>query len=91
MTQMRPASRVSAPFAIEHLELGPLREFPGTWIGTGFNVVARPDFQNNNQFVLEINGTVQRLILDFPPKPNAPIIVAPRFGSYPHETVKDHL
>ena len=37
MTPIRPTSRASAPFAIDHPKLGPLRESPGTWIGTGFN------------------------------------------------------
>lgn len=71
MTQMRLASRASAAFAIEHPELRRLRDLPGTWIGTGFDLIACADFQNNNQSVLEINGTVQGVILDFPPKPNA--------------------
>ncbi len=61
MTQVRPASRASAPFAIDHPKLGPLRELPGTWIGTGFNLIARPDFQNGKPFFLEINGTLEDL------------------------------
>jgi hypothetical protein len=61
MTLIRPASRASAPFAIDHPKLGPLREFPGTWIGTGFNLIARPDFQNQKPFFLEISGTLEDL------------------------------
>jgi hypothetical protein len=42
-------------------KLGPLAELPGFWVGTGFNLIARPDFQNNNPFFLEINGTIENL------------------------------
>jgi hypothetical protein len=42
-------------------KLGPLAELPGTWTGTGFNLIARPDFQNKNPFFLEINGALENL------------------------------
>jgi hypothetical protein len=42
-------------------KLGPLAELPGLWTGTGFNLIARPDFQNNKSFFLEINGTIENL------------------------------
>jgi len=61
MATKRPASRASAPFATALPKLGPLAELPGTWAGTGFNLIARPDFQNNNPFFLEINGTLENL------------------------------
>jgi hypothetical protein len=61
MTSVRPVSRASAPFAIEHPRLGPLGELPGTWMGTGMNLIARPDFQNQKPFFLEINGTLEDL------------------------------
>ena len=64
MTSIRPASRASAPFAIDHPKLGLLRELPGTWIGTGFNLIARPDFQNQKPFFLEINGTLEDLTFE---------------------------
>jgi len=37
--------------------LGPLRELPGHWQGTGFNLIARPDFdsENDDGFFLELN------------------------------------
>jgi hypothetical protein len=41
--------------------LGPLAELPGVWTGTGFNLIARPDFQNSKPFFLEINGTLENL------------------------------
>ncbi|WP_213805258.1 heme-binding protein [Granulicella sp. dw_53] len=61
MSTVRPASRASAPFDIDHPKLGPLRELPGSWIGTGFNLIARPDFQNQKPFFLEINSTIEDL------------------------------
>jgi hypothetical protein len=42
-------------------KLGPLAELPGSWAGTGFNLIARPDLQNKNPFFLEINGTIENL------------------------------
>jgi hypothetical protein len=37
--------------------LGPLRDLPGFWEGTGFNIIARPDFDSANAdgFFLELN------------------------------------
>ena len=37
--------------------LGPLRELPGFWEGTGFSLIARPDFDSDNAdgFFLELN------------------------------------
>jgi hypothetical protein len=61
MATPRPASRAAAPFATGIPKLGPLAELPGSWVGTGFNLIARPDFQNNNPFFLEINGTIENL------------------------------
>ena len=43
--------------------LGLLGDLPGTFIGTGFNLIARPDKQNNKPFVLEVNATQE--ILEF--------------------------
>jgi hypothetical protein len=61
MTTVRPASRASAPFPIDHPKLGPLRELTGTWIGSGFNLIARPDFQNGKPFFLQLNSTIEDL------------------------------
>jgi hypothetical protein len=46
-----PTQRASAE------NLGPLQDLPGFWEGTGFNLIARPDFQDNspNGFFLELN------------------------------------
>jgi hypothetical protein len=43
--------------------LGLLGDLPGTFIGNGFNLIARPDKQNNNPFFLELNATLE--ILEF--------------------------
>lgn len=37
--------------------LGPLAELPGHWSGSGFNLIARPDFQHGNDIFLELNAT----------------------------------
>jgi hypothetical protein len=43
--------------------LGLLGDLPGTFIGTGFNLIARPDKHNNHPFFLELNPTQE--ILEF--------------------------
>ena len=43
--------------------LGLLGDLPGTFVGTGFNLIARPDKQNNRPFFLEVNATQE--ILEF--------------------------
>jgi hypothetical protein len=44
-------------------ELGPLAKLPGAWIGNGFNLIARPDFQEKKPFFLELNATKE--VLEF--------------------------
>lgn len=41
--------------------LGLLASFAGTWVGTGFNLIARPDKQNNQIFFLMLNSTIETL------------------------------
>jgi hypothetical protein len=48
----------SAPFQDS---LGLLAEFPGRWVGSGFNLIARPFFKNEPPFFLELNGTDETL------------------------------
>ncbi|MBV9314843.1 MAG: hypothetical protein JO100_14200 [Pseudonocardia sp.] len=38
-------------------QLGPLADFPGFWEGTGFSIIARPDFDTDNSdgFFLQLN------------------------------------
>lgn len=42
-------------------ELGPLGNLPGNWSGHGFNLIARPDFEGDNDIFLELNPTDERL------------------------------
>jgi hypothetical protein len=57
----RPVSRAAAPVAVSIPQLGPLEDLPGTWIGTGFNLIARPDFKNKKPFFLQVSGTIEHL------------------------------
>jgi hypothetical protein len=41
--------------------LGLLAHLPGHWVGSGFNLIARPDRQNGNPFFLELNATTEHL------------------------------
>jgi hypothetical protein len=54
MGTVRPVARAATTFDLEHSRLGPLTEFPGSWVGTGFNLISRPDFHdkqpNNHSF-----------------------------------------
>ena len=49
-----PSKPIDPPTAVN---LGPLRNLPGFWEGTGFNMIARPDFSGDspNGFFLELN------------------------------------
>ncbi|HUO28048.1 MAG TPA: heme-binding protein [Bryobacteraceae bacterium] len=44
--------------------LGLLKDFAGTWHGTGFNLIARPDFEGNANLYLQLNQTQETLKLD---------------------------
>jgi hypothetical protein len=61
MPTLRPQSRAGAPIHIDNPKLGPLKDLPGSWVGTGFNLIARPDFHEHQAFFLEINGTIENL------------------------------
>jgi hypothetical protein len=41
--------------------LGLLADLPGRWYGTGFNLIARPDFAGDNDIFLELNETTETL------------------------------
>ena len=56
--------RTSSPISTLLGELGPLSELPGTWSGTGFNLIARPDFEGGNDIFLELNLTEETLTFD---------------------------
>jgi hypothetical protein len=59
------AVRAAPSLAKQHRHLGLLAELPGHWVGHGFNLIARPDFEGGNIFFLELNPT--RETLDFTP------------------------
>ncbi|HVO53347.1 MAG TPA: heme-binding protein [Solirubrobacterales bacterium] len=42
-------------------ELGALGKLPGAWVGSGFNLIARPDKQHSRPFFLELNATTETL------------------------------
>jgi hypothetical protein len=42
-------------------ELGPLAKLPGAWVGSGFNLIARPDKEGGLPFFLELNATKEIL------------------------------
>ena len=56
-----PDFRAAAPALTLLQELGPLGDLPGTWSGHGFNLIARPDFEGNNDIFLELNPTDENL------------------------------
>jgi hypothetical protein len=47
--------------------LGPLQELPGTWTGTGFNVIWRPNSTPGQDHFLELNLTNETLQFDIIP------------------------
>jgi hypothetical protein len=56
-----PSVRPSPDNATVLQQLGPLAELAGTWHGGGFNLVARPDFQDQTNLFLELNLTTETL------------------------------
>ena len=59
-----PSVRISPSTDQVLADLGPLRNLPGTWEGHGFNLVARPDFEDNANLFLELNLTKEVLKFD---------------------------
>jgi hypothetical protein len=59
-----PSFRSSPPASELLANLGPLAELPGTWSGSGFNLIARPDHQGGNDIFLELNLTEETLVFD---------------------------
>jgi hypothetical protein len=53
--------RASAPQAQMIPSLGPLGELPGTWVGSGFNLISLPDKHDNKPFRLKLNATKETL------------------------------
>ncbi len=57
----RTGFRAGRPYSEVAAGLGLLTEFQGTWRGNGFNITARPFFQSNPPFFLELNATQETL------------------------------
>lgn len=53
--------RASGPLKSVVSNLGLLGEFPGKWVGNGFNLIGRPFFGNTPPFFLELNATDETL------------------------------
>jgi hypothetical protein len=47
--------------AVAHPALGLLAELPGTWMGSGFNLISLPDKHDNQPFRLKLNATMETL------------------------------
>jgi hypothetical protein len=58
---LRTGYRAGRPISEVAKNLGLLSEFQGSWRGTGFNITARPYFQSNPPFFLELNATQETL------------------------------
>jgi hypothetical protein len=63
-------NRAGAPQRDQASELGPLADLPGTWVGSGFNLVSLPNFDldppsSRHDFRLLLNAT--RETLEFTP------------------------
>ena len=58
---MTTVFRASSPVAEAGPHLGPLLELPGTWVGSGFNLISRPDKHDGRPFFLELNATRETL------------------------------
>jgi hypothetical protein len=53
--------RISADRATTTQKLGLIAELSGTWTGQGFNLIARPDFENQSPLFLQLNHTFEKL------------------------------
>lgn len=63
-TSPTPARHTGLDDATVLAKLGPLAGLAGAWQGSGFNIAARPDFQNQGNVVLELNLTSDTLSFD---------------------------
>lgn len=59
--QQIPSVRISPERSGVDTKLGFLAELAGTWSGTGFNLIARPDKQGGSPLFLELNQTFETL------------------------------
>jgi hypothetical protein len=61
MADAGPPFRASPPIDDALAMLGPLAELPGTWVGSGFNLISLPDKHDNKPFRLKISATRETL------------------------------
>jgi hypothetical protein len=59
-----PDVRISPDGATVLKQLGPLQDLAGTWKGHGFNLIARPDFNDKTDLYLQLNQTHETLKFD---------------------------
>jgi hypothetical protein len=59
-----PSVRISPDNATVLQNLGLLGELAGTWRGSGFNLIGRPDFQDHANVFVELNLTHETLTFD---------------------------
>ena len=59
-----PSTRLAADNATVLAELDLLADLAGTWAGQGFNLIARPDFQDNANLYLQLNRTHETLAVE---------------------------
>jgi hypothetical protein len=57
------STRLSADNATVQQQLGLLADLAGTWEGTGFNLIARPDFHDDANTYLQLNQTRETLAI----------------------------
>jgi hypothetical protein len=60
----RTTDRAVPPGATVLSDLGLLRELAGTWVGSGFNLIARPGFHDQTDLYLQLNQTNETLKFD---------------------------
>jgi hypothetical protein len=59
-----PAIRLAADNETVLQQLGLLADLAGTWAGTGFNLIARPDFHDGANLYLQLNQTHETLTIE---------------------------
>lgn len=59
-----PVTRLAADNATVLQQLGLLADLAGTWAGTGFNLIARPDFHDDANLYLQLNQTHETLTIE---------------------------
>jgi hypothetical protein len=59
-----PNTRLAASTSTVAQQLGLLANLAGTWQGTGFNLIARPDFHDSANLYLQLNQTSETLAIE---------------------------